>query len=98
MSIASGVLRVRVLVAMPSPSAVQKERAYLRDIERMLGQSVPPQLDHEYHDNASMLSTLPAPPNFGKGATSGEKRGRGRNTPRDTGAGFGERRKAAPGF
>ena len=56
-----------------------EERAYLRDIERMLGERVPPKLDHDWHDEDSMNSLLPAPENFGRGASRIQKRGRSGN-------------------
>ncbi len=48
-----------------------EERAYLRDIERLLGQTVPVDMDHAYHCNEAYNSRQPAPRNFGRG------RGRG---------------------
>ncbi len=43
-----------------------EERAYLYDIERLLGQSVPRELEHAYHCDKALQSTRPTPANFGK--------------------------------
>lgn len=44
-----------------------EERAYLRAIERLLGKSVPTDLEHDFHCNDAFRSTRPAPKNFGGG-------------------------------
>jgi ATP-dependent RNA helicase RhlE len=43
-----------------------EDRAYLRDIEDLLGKSVPAEMEHPYHCNEAFLSSLPAPKNFGR--------------------------------
>ncbi|MDP6491668.1 MAG: DEAD/DEAH box helicase [Kiritimatiellia bacterium] len=52
-----------------------EDRSFLRDIEKLLGQPVPAQMEHAYHCNDSFHSTLPAPKNFGRGR-SGRPRNR----------------------
>jgi len=55
-----------------------EERAYLRDIERLLGIEIPVELEHEYHCSSSQWSTAPAPTNFGRGGGGGQhNRGNG---------------------
>ncbi len=44
-----------------------EERSYLRDIERLLGKSVPSEKDHAYHCEDAFTSTQPPPKNFGRG-------------------------------
>jgi ATP-dependent RNA helicase RhlE len=44
-----------------------EDRAYLRDIERLLGQSVPTDITHAFHSDAASNSSQPAPKNFGRG-------------------------------
>jgi ATP-dependent RNA helicase RhlE len=44
-----------------------EEKAYLKAIERLLGKSVPVNLDHAYHSEEARTSTLPPPKNFGRG-------------------------------
>ena len=57
-----------------------EERAYLREIERLLGRGVPADLEHPYHSDAAYRSTQPAPRNFGRngGGGGGRRQGRGR--------------------
>ncbi|MBU0677667.1 MAG: DEAD/DEAH box helicase [Verrucomicrobia bacterium] len=52
-----------------------EDRAYLRDIERMLGEPVPAQMEHAYHCDDAFRSNQAAPKNFGRGG--GGDRGRG---------------------
>ena len=59
-----------------------EDRAYLRDIERLLGQPVPAEMDHAYHCNESFRSKQAPPKNFGRGSYNGGGRrqsGRPRN-------------------
>jgi ATP-dependent RNA helicase RhlE len=51
-----------------------EDRAYLRDIERMLGTQVPAEMEHAYHCEDAFSSTQPAPKNFGRGR-GGDRRG-----------------------
>jgi ATP-dependent RNA helicase RhlE len=51
-----------------------EDRAYLREIERLLGKPVPTELDHPYHCYEAFRSSLPAPKNFGRGV--GDSRGK----------------------
>jgi ATP-dependent RNA helicase RhlE len=44
-----------------------EDRAYLRDIERLLGQPVPAEMGHIYHCEEAYRSSQPAPKNFGRG-------------------------------
>jgi ATP-dependent RNA helicase RhlE len=53
-----------------------EDRAYLRDIERLLGKSVPVEMDHAYHCNEAFRSSQPAPKKFGR--SNGGKRRSGR--------------------
>ncbi len=52
-----------------------EDRAYLREIERMLGRRVPAELEHEYHCERAFRSRQPAPKNFGRGRAGGGRRG-----------------------
>jgi len=51
-----------------------EERAYLRDIERLLGDSVPVDKEQPYHCEASFRSSQPAPTNFGRGGAGRSSR------------------------
>lgn len=57
-----------------------EERAYLRDIERLLGEPVPAEMDHRYHCEEAYRSSQPAPTNFGRGAGRPGRSPRGRIT------------------
>ncbi len=48
-----------------------EDRAYLKEIERLLGKPVPAQMDHSYHSNEAFRSSQPAPKNFGRGGGGG---------------------------
>jgi ATP-dependent RNA helicase RhlE len=48
-----------------------EDRAYLREIERLLGGPVSTEREHPYHCEEASRSTLPAPANFGRGTRSG---------------------------
>jgi ATP-dependent RNA helicase RhlE len=50
-----------------------EEKEYLRSIERLLGKSIPVDLEHDYHCEESLRSTASAPKSFG-----GNRGGRGR--------------------
>ena len=75
-----------------------EDRSYLRAIERLLGKSVPSDLDHEFHSEEAFRSRVPASRNFGRssygrpqgGRPQGNfpraRRGRG-NHPRSPGRG-----------
>lgn len=53
-----------------------EDRAYLRDIERLLGGPVPAEMDHAFHCDLAFRSTQPAPSRFG-GRNNGGDRSRG---------------------
>ncbi|MCK5115504.1 MAG: DEAD/DEAH box helicase [Candidatus Aegiribacteria sp.] len=55
-----------------------EDRAYLREIEHLLGKQVPAEMEHAYHCNEAFRSSLPAPKNFGRG--SGGRRPRSNST------------------
>ena len=46
-----------------------EDRAYLKAIEKLLGNPVPVDTDHEYHSREAERSTMPPPKNFGRGAS-----------------------------
>ncbi len=48
-----------------------EDRAYLRDIERLLGKAVDADMNHEYHCDEAFRSTASAPKNFGRGGGGG---------------------------
>ncbi len=50
-----------------------EDRAYLREIERLLGKPVPTEMDHPYHCYEAYRSSLPAPKNFGRGGGSPQR-------------------------
>jgi ATP-dependent RNA helicase RhlE len=52
-----------------------EDRAYLRDIERLLGKPVPAQMDHAFHCDLAFRSTQPAPKRFGGQNNGGRPRG-----------------------
>ena len=52
-----------------------EDRAYLRDIERLLGESVPAEMDHQFHSEDAFRSLKAAPKNFGRGAGGGGRFG-----------------------
>lgn len=51
-----------------------EEKAYLRVIEKLLGERVPVDLDHQYHCDKAQNSNQPAPKNFGRGQSGGQGR------------------------
>lgn len=53
-----------------------EERAYLRDIERLLGNSVPAEMEHAYHCDKAFQSKQPAPVGFGRASGGGRQGGR----------------------
>ena len=53
-----------------------EDRAYLRDIERLLGKPVPAEMEHAYHCDEAFESSHPAPKNFGRGSGGGRQGGR----------------------
>ncbi|MBU8922599.1 MAG: DEAD/DEAH box helicase [Bacteroidales bacterium] len=53
-----------------------EDRAYLREIERLLGKPVPAELEHAYHSDEAFRSTQTAPKAFGRGG--GRRRQGGR--------------------
>jgi ATP-dependent RNA helicase RhlE len=55
-----------------------EDRANLRDIERLLGEPVPVEVDHEYHSDEARRSRQPAVRNYGRGNSGGASRGRRR--------------------
>ena len=54
-----------------------EERAYLREIERLLGKSVPAEMEHDYHCDEAFTSRQPPPRNFGRGGGGGGSSRRG---------------------
>ena len=59
-----------------------EDRAYLRDIERLLGKPVPAELGHAFHCERAVRSDTPAPKNFGRNRGGGWQGGRGRQMQR----------------
>jgi ATP-dependent RNA helicase RhlE len=53
-----------------------EERAYLREIESLLGEPVPADMDHAYHCEEAVHSTMP-PPKSGRGSGGGGRGGQG---------------------
>ena len=53
-----------------------EERAYLREIERLLTKPVPVEMEHAYHCDEAFRSSQPAPKAFGGGGGGGGGRGR----------------------
>jgi len=51
-----------------------EDRAYLRDIERLLGQPVPADMEHAYHCDDAFRSRLARPKGFGGGGGGGGRR------------------------
>ncbi len=49
-----------------------EDRAYLREIEHLLGKPVPAEMEHEYHCQEAFQSIQPAPKNFGR-STGGKR-------------------------
>ncbi len=58
-----------------------EERAYLRAIERLLGEPVPADQEHPYHSDDALRSTQPAPRNFGRGGSRGSSHARPQGNP-----------------
>ncbi|MBN2184652.1 MAG: DEAD/DEAH box helicase [Candidatus Krumholzibacteriota bacterium] len=50
-----------------------EDRAYLREIERLLGRPVPAEKEHAYHCDAAFRSRQPAPKAFGRDGRPGRK-------------------------
>ncbi|MDB4458993.1 DEAD/DEAH box helicase [bacterium] len=65
------------------------ERAYLRDVERLLGNPVPYELDHQFHCEASYRSQRSAPRRPGGGGGGGRRGGRNDYNRRSNGGGGG---------
>ncbi len=59
-----------------------EDRSYLRDIERLLGKPVPPELDHEYHSDVALRSKKSPPKRSGGGGGSRRGSSAGAVTPR----------------
>lgn len=59
-----------------------EDRAYLRDIERLLGAPVTADMKHAYHSEEARRSTAPAPKNFGRGVRPARGRSVGAGRPR----------------
>jgi len=53
-----------------------EDRAYLREIERLLGTPVPAEMEHAYHCNQAFRSSQPAPKNFGRNSGGARRGGR----------------------
>jgi len=73
-----------------------EDRSYLREIERLLGNQVPADMNHEYHSDDAFKSVQPAPKNFGR--RSGGEKGSWNNTSRSGGSrkSGGGRRRGRP--
>jgi len=52
-----------------------EDRAYLREIEHLLGKPVPADMEHAYHCDAASLSNQTAPKNFGRNSGGGRTQG-----------------------
>jgi ATP-dependent RNA helicase RhlE len=65
------------------------EKAYLKAIERLLGNPVPTVLNHPFHSDEALHSNLPAPKNFGRGQNRGQSRGSGSEPRRNQNSGPG---------
>ena len=52
-----------------------EDRAYLREIERLLGRPVPAEMEHAYNCDEAFRSSQPAPKNFGRSSGGGRPRG-----------------------
>lgn len=52
-----------------------EDRAYLREIEHLLGEPVPIEMEHAYHCDDAFRSSRPAPKNFGRSSNGGSRRG-----------------------
>ena len=72
-----------------------EDRAYLREIERLLGQPVPAEMEHAYHCDEAFRSVQPAPKNFGRnsGRQAPRRGGRqnGQRSGQQSGQGYGRR-------
>ena len=53
-----------------------EDRAYLREIERLLGKPVPVEMEHAYHCDKAFRSNLPAPKSFGRSSVGARQGGR----------------------
>jgi ATP-dependent RNA helicase RhlE len=53
-----------------------EDRAYLREIECLLGQPVPAEMKHAFHCEQAFRSSLPAPKGFGRGTGGSPRRPR----------------------
>ena len=53
-----------------------EDRAYLREIERLLGKPVPAEMEHAYHCDKAFRSIQSAPKTFGRGSGRGRRGGR----------------------
>lgn len=72
-----------------------EDRAYLHDIERLLGDPVPVEKDHAFHCEESFRSRKGKPKNFGRGKganRSGKSRGGPKNYPKRRSGGSGGRK------
>ena len=54
-----------------------EDRAYLREIEHLLGKPLPTEMEHAYHCHEAFRSNLPAPKNFGRGNGNRTSRNKG---------------------
>ena len=52
-----------------------EDRAYLREIERLLGKPVPAEMEHAYHCDEAFRSSQPTPKNFGRFSGGGRPQG-----------------------
>jgi len=68
-----------------------EDRAYLRAVEKLLGEAVPADLEHEYHSDEARFSTLKPPTPGGRG-----RGGRGGPPRRGGGGGGGGKRRGPP--
>ena len=56
-----------------------EDRAYLLEIERLLGKPVPAEMEHPYHCDEAFRSRQPAPKNFGRSSGGGRRSRRPQN-------------------
>jgi len=68
-----------------------EDRALLRDIEKLLGQPVPADMEHEFHCDQAFRSTMPAARNFGGGGRGGRGGRQGGGNRQGNGRGRGRR-------
>jgi ATP-dependent RNA helicase RhlE len=71
-----------------------EDRAYLREIERLLGKPVPTDMEHAYHCDVAFRSSQPAPKNFGRGSGGGGRGGQRGGRPQGNYARYRSRKRS----